>query len=87
LFAWALLEAAKDGLNASEPQLARWNGLASGCVARKVEVSVESVESGPQFVGFKRKFGRLTATLRFLSRSGTPLTIVGRLLVAITRAL
>ena len=45
-----------------------------------------SVVSAPQLVGLKRKLARLTATLRLLSRSGTPLTIVGSELVAITRA-
>src|SRR5205807_4295 len=87
LFAWALLAALNDGLKASAPQLVTWKGLDSGRVAAKVDVSVESVVSAPQFVGFSRKLGRLTATLRFLSRNGTPLTIVGRLLVAITRPL
>jgi hypothetical protein len=54
-------------------------------VALSVEVSSDSVASTPQLVGLNRKLARLMATLRLRSLSGTPLTIVGNELVAITR--
>ena len=81
----ALVATANDGLNASAPQLATENGLETFWVAPSVPLSVESVASGPQLVGLNRKLERLIATLRPFSRSGTPLKIVGSVLVAITR--
>ena len=83
----ALVDAVNVGLNASALQLATWKGLDAGLVTLNVEESTDSVCSSPQFVGLSRKLGRLTATLRFLSLSGTPPTIRGSVLVAITREL
>src|SRR5438270_2575896 len=64
-----------------------WNWLDAGPENGSVEVRADSVASMLQLVGFSRKWERLTLTLSVRSRSGTPLTTVGRLLVAITRAL
>src|ERR1700686_23141 len=76
--------ALKLGLNGSAEQFLTWKGLDTSLTVLKVEVNSEVVLSAPQLVGLKRKFARLIATLRFFRRSGTPPTIVGRLLVAIT---
>src|SRR5205807_9549610 len=76
-----LVAAVNEGLNGRALQLPTWNGLGTGARAPNVDVSTESVARSPQLVGFRRKLGRLTATLTFPSRSGTPLTIAGRLLV------
>ena len=63
-----------------------WNGLDSDWVAPNVDVSTLSLASAPQLVGLYRKFGRLTVTLTFFKRTGTPLTIVvSGLLAAMTR--
>src|SRR6202035_133546 len=83
---FAPVAALKDGLNASAPQLVRCSGVDSDWVPLSVEVSAESVDSGEQLVGLNRKPCLLTATLIVFRRSGTPLTIVGRTLVAITLA-
>ena len=84
---FALVAVLNDGLKASALQLPTWKGLDSPCVAPNVEVNVDSVASGPQLVGLKMKLVRLTATLRVFNRTGTPPTIVGRLVLAtVTRA-
>jgi len=76
----------RRGVNASALQLARRNGLDRLWVAPNVEVSVDSVASAPQLVGFSRKPCLSTATLMCLMRTSTPLTILGRVAVAVTRA-
>src|ERR1700688_3347347 len=85
LVALALVDALKDGLNGSALQPETWKGLDVLCPAPNVEVSCELVASGLQLVGLNRKLPRLIATLRLCRRSGTPSTIVGIELVAITR--
>src|ERR1700722_14555009 len=79
---FALVETLNTGLNGSAEHPATWNGVESGCVVLNVEVSVDSVASAPQLVGLKMKEGRFTSTFSVFRRTGTPPTIVGRLVVA-----
>ncbi len=84
---FALVAALNDGLNASAPQLPTWNGLARLWLAPNVEVSADSVASGPQLVGLNRKFGRVDGDAEVLQPQRHALTIVGRRSSAITRPL
>ncbi len=83
--------ALNEGLSASALQLETWNGVDRLCVAVPATpgvnpVNVDSVASAPQLVGFCRNPCLLISTLIPFRRRGTPLTIVGRLLVTTTRA-
>jgi hypothetical protein len=83
-----LLAAFKLGVNASPPQPLTWKGLLRPlCVAPNVDVRFVSVASGVQLLGLNRKLLRFTVTLNVCKRSGTPLTIVGRALLTVTRPL
>src|SRR5580704_5613921 len=75
------------GVKASAPQSFTWNGLDRLWLAPNVEFSTDSVASGAQLVGLNRKLGRLTATFRLCRRSGTPPTMLGSVLVTVTRPL
>src|ERR1700733_4076315 len=82
-----LVDAVNAGLKDSPLQPSAWNGLDSPAwTAPNVEVSVVSVASAEQLVGFNRKPCLLTLTLSERIRSGTPLTIVGNVVSAVTRA-
>ena len=80
----AFVMALKLGLKGSAVQFFTWKGLETSFVVLSVEVSSDVVLSAPQLLGLKRNLGRLIATLRFFKRRGTPPTIVGSALVAIT---
>ena len=81
------METLNTGLNASAEQLPTWKGVERDWVALNVEVSVDSVARAEQLVGLKMNEGRFTSTLSVFRRTGTPPTIVGRLVVAtVTRA-
>src|ERR1700722_16857481 len=79
---FALVETLNTGLNGSAEQLPTWKGVERDWVALNVEVSVDSVARAEQLVGLKINEGRFTSTLSVFRRTGTPPTIVGRLVVA-----
>src|SRR6185436_6652313 len=83
----ALPAAENPGLNASDEQDSTWNGFASPvCTDPNVDVSVVSVASAEQLVGLIRNPCLLISMFTCLRRIGTPLTMVGSTLSAVTRA-
>jgi len=64
-----LVDAVNDGLNASAPQPSAWKPLDTVARAPVVELSVDSADSNPQFVGFSSKPWRLTVTARDFMRT------------------
>src|SRR6476646_999499 len=82
----ALLAAENAGLNASDEQNSTWSGFESpACTAPNVELSVVSVALAEQLVGLIRNPCLRISMFTSLRRMGTPLTIVGSTLSAVTR--